>query len=169
MKTMHFLLFFLVCTLAAGEPQPTFDQQIEAYNVLLQADRFSVGGTGVAGRVREPELALRVLLRDPNPKFFLNRVLERATPAGKVYALCGLYYASPETYRRVVEQYRNSNESFAWQSGCSVMGGARFRSMISVLENGLFASLGTERSDQESATPPSRIRPQSSRAGSTGR
>jgi hypothetical protein len=61
-----------------------------AYHRLLRARTFAVGLVGPAARVPREEHALRVLLQDPNAISLLLALLDRATPAGQLYALLGL-------------------------------------------------------------------------------
>ena len=141
MKLGGFML--LATRLATAGAEPGLVPEADAYHQLVAADRFSIGGTGPGGAIRAPERALRTIMRDPDRKRLFQAALAEATPAGQMYALCGLYYSEPQTYRDVVGSYRNSKAGFATQSGCSVIvhGAFAFHATISQLESGGFDSL----------------------------
>lgn len=53
--------------------------------------------------------AVRVLLgHDQADKIYLQ-LIKNAEPAGKLYALCGLYYANREQFQKEIEAFRNDS------------------------------------------------------------
>jgi len=122
MKTplLTFLASLLVFSGFAPWVQAAGDAEA-AYKTLVKAPDFSVGGVGVAGVVTESDIACRTLMRAQSPGPLFLRILEEGTPAGKMYALCGLYYKSPETFQQVAGKYRKSQESFEYAAGCMIM------------------------------------------------
>lgn len=92
-----------------------------AYQTLIKAGMFSVGGVGIAGTVTDSEIACRTLMKTAAPGPLFSRILEEGTPAAKMFALCGLYYKSPETFAKVAATYRKSRATFEYAAGCMIM------------------------------------------------
>ena len=117
---LRFLALLLVIDSAALRANAAGDSDA-AYKTLLKAGTFSVGGVGIAGTITDSEIACRTLMKSAAPGPVFSKVLEEGTPAAKMFALCGLYYKSPETFAKVAATYRKSRETFQYAAGCIIM------------------------------------------------
>ena len=79
-----------------------------AYQHLLETDRFEDLYIGLDGHLSPKVQAFRQLLNEDvaNEKF--QQLLKEATPAGKLYALCGLYLTDPNFFNSIIGQYRDN-------------------------------------------------------------
>src|ERR1700758_4900035 len=57
---------------------------------VQDADKFALGGIGVAGTISKGESALRTILDAPDAVAQLEKMLPHATDAGRLYILVGL-------------------------------------------------------------------------------
>jgi len=89
-----------------------------AFDVLLTAQRF-VDGTPCAG-IDTPavERALWSLSREHHAGAAYTALLDRATLAGRLLALCGLRDADPESFRTEVARYRGMPATVPARLGC---------------------------------------------------
>jgi len=101
----------------------------EAYNILLQADRFSGPMVGVSGQMPDTVKAFLNLLQSPRAEETFSNLLEQATLAGQLYALCGLYYADPHKFKEQIEEYRHRDDMVTTQFECKV-GGKRVSELV---------------------------------------
>lgn len=87
-------------------------QSMAEYSEIIHANTWIAGARyGYSGeKVNKSAVALRKLTKDPNAEQKLLEILESATPAGKLYALCGLYRVNQRTFwTRVTPFLTNSN------------------------------------------------------------
>src|SRR5690242_17193686 len=78
----------------------------EALGVLLHASRFTDDRIGDAP-VTPPEVeALRTLWGEPHAAEAFRHILRTGSVPGRLFALCGLYYAAPDEFDEVVRHYR---------------------------------------------------------------
>jgi hypothetical protein len=56
----------------------------------------------------------------PNAVLAFRALLADGTAAGKLYALCGLYYADPDYFERAVVPFRKSRQEVATFVACSM-------------------------------------------------
>lgn len=75
-----------------------------AYQTLLQAQIFNIGGVGWGLEITREEQALRRLLASRNRIESFQRLLSEGNPEGQLYALYGLYRADPELFKQEVER-----------------------------------------------------------------
>lgn len=78
---------------------PLTDAGLLALRVLEQAEFFTGDAVGEGGDVPVECEAMRVLYRERAAAAAFRTLLERGSRAGRVFALCGLWYADPEAYR----------------------------------------------------------------------
>lgn len=90
----------------------------DAYDVLLHARRFTDDAIYDGGATPREVIALRILLGRPNAAAIFNELFERATVGGRLFALCGLYYADPARFQQGVQRLRESSETVEFQTGC---------------------------------------------------
>ena len=94
----------------------------EAYERLLRATRFTDDAIYDGGVTPNEVIAIRRLWREPEAAAAFAALEREATLPGRLYALCGLYYAAPATFRQRVDDYRESDETVFFQTGCSGLG-----------------------------------------------
>lgn len=95
----------------------------KAYRTILAAERFEDKAIGY-GAVRSKLVeAYCVLLKEPAADAAFKSLLEHATLPGQLYALCGLYFTDPNSFRSAAEKFRHSEERADTLSGC--IGGLR--------------------------------------------
>ena len=90
----------------------------EAFTRLLGARRFTDDAIYVGGVTPNEVVALRRLGDEPHAAEAFAALEEHATLPGRLFALCGLYYADPARFRERVEAYRTSDETIFFQTGC---------------------------------------------------
>lgn len=120
--TVLLLLLFLPVK-AVASPQSFSEAQLstdgrKAFRTLLEAERFEDKFIGEAAEPSKLVEAYCTLLREPAADAAFKNLLENATLAGQLYALCGLYFTDPIFLRSVVEKYRHSEEKVDTLSGC---------------------------------------------------
>lgn len=89
-----------------------------AYYALERAERFETGNVGFAGTPSTYIASLRTIMREPLAGDILEYLFEQATPAGKLYALSGLYSTEPLYFGRAVEMLKTSGETVQVLNGC---------------------------------------------------
>ena len=86
------------------------------YDILLTTESF--GGTfGFGPEVPDNTAAFRALVEMPDVGAVFRDLLENATPEGRMYALCGLWYTDHDLFLTAVEDFRGSFEQVTVQSG----------------------------------------------------
>jgi len=100
---------------ASSQPatQPT------AYEVLRDTGLFSDTYVGEMAQLSPEVAAYRVLVRRSSRAEF-ERLLAEARPAGKLYALCGLYQLRADSFAQAAEELARSVESVIVVVGCLV-------------------------------------------------
>jgi hypothetical protein len=89
-----------------------------AYQTLLLANQFEDNFIGVAAQPSKLVAAYRSLFKEPEVDSAFKHLLEQATPAGQLYALCGIYFTDHPFFLTAVEKYRNRSEIVHIQFGC---------------------------------------------------
>ena len=92
----------------------------QAYGVLLKERMFEGGAVGYAGITPPAVIALRTLLIEKNAAAAFRSLLTRATLAGQLYALCGLYFADPMRLLIEVQPYRALKVRVLTMGGCVI-------------------------------------------------
>lgn len=93
-----------------------------AYQTLLLADGFEENFIGFAANPSKLVAAYGVLLQQAEADEVFKQLLKQATPAGQLYALCGLYFTDYPFFLAAVEAYRNRADCVNIQSGCLCWG-----------------------------------------------
>lgn len=91
---------------------------LEAYERLLVAPGFTSNAVGYGGTTPDEVIALRRLAQEPNAAEAFSALEQEATMGGRLYALCGLYYADTRLFELRVEPYRTMTEKVPFLSGC---------------------------------------------------
>lgn len=92
----------------------------KAYENLLKAARFKQGAVGYAGTMSPYVESFNVILKEKAADEAFKALLNEATTAGKLYALCGLYFTDYETFQKETGKYAKSEESVEAMSGCMI-------------------------------------------------
>jgi hypothetical protein len=101
-------------------PQLTTEGQ-KAYQVLLTASRFEDDADDVIACAAQPSKLVegyRILLKEPSADRAFKNLLERATPAGQLYALCGIYYSDHPFFLAVLRKHTERTDYVSTQFGC---------------------------------------------------
>jgi hypothetical protein len=128
MKTISILvLIFSLFTFACGNIETDdFDvaklspQGQTAYQNLLNAPRFEQGLIGEGGELSPKVISLNILAKEKFADQAFKSLLENATLAGQLYALCGLFYTDYEFFKKSIENYRKEDELVEAMSGCKI-------------------------------------------------
>lgn len=130
---MKMLLSVLcLCVLSSAVSAQALDAPgKKAYDALAHISVFAMGGVGFAGTRSSGESALRVLLKEKGAGAACQKLLQSATPEGKLYALLGLSVVAPGPFASQVKPYLASTTPVQTMSGCiamkETMGGAAQR------------------------------------------
>jgi len=109
------------CTPQEPAPLQLSEFGREAFQTLLTAESFTNEAVGIAGVTSAEILALRTIWREPTAGRAFRQLEEQATVAGRLFALCGLYYADREAFLKRVEPYRTSDETVGFLEGCMML------------------------------------------------
>ena len=101
----------------------------QAVKVLSTTDEFADAYVGFVGGPSAQACAFRTVLDQPDADRLFKQILTRARPAGRLYALCGLYFTDHERFLKEIPSYRKSADSVATFSGC-LMGRAPIASLV---------------------------------------
>ena len=120
MNLARLLLFPLVAstTLPAAPPPGLGPEAQKAYALLKEVNVFSSTSVGVAGTTPESVSAFRTLLAGPHASTCFKTLLEEATTAGQLYALCGLWFTDPAAFKAGIEKHRRSDAQVETLEGC---------------------------------------------------
>jgi|SRR5215208_2057016 len=104
---------------AAARPRPE-SPLAAAATVLREAPSFLAAQIGPAGATPEEVTAWQTLLRAEGGDSTFKALLGDATPAGRLYALAGLYYTDPATFRAALPRFRAQAAPVWTGVGCFV-------------------------------------------------
>jgi hypothetical protein len=92
----------------------------KAYQTLLTAKQFEGDAIGYSAQPSELVGAYRILMKEPEADAAFKSLLANATPAGQLYALCGIYFTDHEFFLTEVKQQRIRSDHVQVQFGCLV-------------------------------------------------
>lgn len=112
------LLLLVAC--GAGDngtpPEALTPEMRPHYDILLNTESF--GGTfGFGPEVPGNTMAFRALVEMPDAGAVFRDLLEKATPEGRMYALCGLWYTDHDSFLTAAEELKGSCDQVMIQSG----------------------------------------------------
>ncbi len=90
-----------------------------ALKLLLSTHTFADDAIGDGGDLSGQVAAYRIILKQPDAIAVFNHLLRKAQPAGKLYALCGLYLLDRPAFDRAVQPFRGDAGEVRIQFGCS--------------------------------------------------
>lgn len=103
----------------AANPSPGKDVgPAEAEQVLVATESFNDAAIGYGGVTPPNVYAFRALLRAADGLERFERVLERGSPAGKLYALCGLFFMDQVAFDKGLTRFRVSGAPVNRMDGC---------------------------------------------------
>jgi hypothetical protein len=116
------LILFIVMSCAGfgAPPLALSSDDNRAYEKIATTKRFCSDAVGEDGETPEVVVALRALLKSPQADAVFKQLLLDATTAGKLYALCGVYYTDPSFFEKVVQGFRQSSEEVQTFMGCDI-------------------------------------------------
>ena len=85
---------------------------------MLDAERFEDEAIGYAGELSKLVQAYRILLKEKAADQAFKSLLEKASLAGQLYALCGIYYTDHNLFFTIVDNYKIKNEYVQTLFGC---------------------------------------------------
>jgi hypothetical protein len=89
---------------SAAATLPTSQTEVsQACQELITARIFAFGGVGFAGTISQGEKAFRVVFSSTNALELFEGILANGTPAGRLYALCGIRRLAPSRFTALSE------------------------------------------------------------------
>jgi hypothetical protein len=104
---------------------------------VQDADKFALGGIGVAGTISQGEAALRTILDKPDAATQLEKMLPHATDAGRLYILVGLRMRDPAAYKRAFDSYSKHDSTVETVRGCMIRKES-FQALMREIDRGNF-------------------------------
>jgi hypothetical protein len=89
-----------------------------AIQVLETTDTFAGVSIGFGGERSKESCAFAVVSRERDAAEIFRSLLGKASLAGQLYALCGLYSTDPDGFKEAVEPYRRSTDEVKTMFGC---------------------------------------------------
>jgi len=80
----------------------------KAYQKLQHAKLFNLGGVGFGAQITDEEKAFATIFDSATATILLQRLLNDASPEGKLYALFGLRLKAPETFHTEAERLKEA-------------------------------------------------------------
>ncbi|MDR1563851.1 MAG: hypothetical protein LBS74_02730 [Oscillospiraceae bacterium] len=97
------------------------DEADAYYTLLKNAEYFSDSGVGYSNTMPDVIRAFGNIFARENALELFYKLEAEGNNAGKLYALCGLYYLDYDYYRNLMEVYANNKGTVNICSGCVVM------------------------------------------------
>ena len=123
----------LLTVLGASSPASAAGQfeksREEAIRVLLKTEVFADNFVGFVGRPSDEVCSFRTVLAQPDADALFKEILTKGRLAGRLYALCGLYFTDHERFAHEIQPYRKSADSVAMSAGC-IMGRERVARLV---------------------------------------
>jgi hypothetical protein len=104
---------------------------------VQDADKFALGGIGVAGTISKGERALRAILEESDAAKQLERMLPRATDAGRLYILAALHVRDRSAYKRAFDLCFQHDTTVETVRGC-IIGKESFKALVREIDRGEF-------------------------------
>lgn len=101
---------------------PLSDAGVLALKILLQAPRFTGDAVGEGGERPLEVESLRVLFDEKEAKAAFRHLLDDGTLAGRLFGLCGLWYADPAAFEKACATFLEDHgeENVTTFVGCIV-------------------------------------------------
>ncbi|WP_265596380.1 hypothetical protein [Verrucomicrobium sp. BvORR106] len=112
------VLFVCVGHIVRAEPPPLSAKGKAAFEVLKGAPSFSSTTVGIAGITPNEVFAFRDLLDEPKADEAFKVLLNEATPEGKLYAVCALWFTDPTEFQTQVKRLKDTTMKVNHVDGC---------------------------------------------------
>jgi hypothetical protein len=104
---------------AAPRVAPALDARTAGALITLRgAEEFQRAYVGDSGEISRYVVAFRILLAHERAAALFREVMATGTPAGELYALCGLYLTDPEAFGREATRLGNDDTEVETMNGC---------------------------------------------------
>ena len=90
----------------------------QAIQVLETTDVFADLYVGFVGAPSREACSFRTVLDQPDAERLFKQILARGHLAGRLYALCGLYFTDHEQFLEEIQPYRRSADSVDTYQAC---------------------------------------------------
>lgn len=104
----HLLICVPVFAQSYISPQIRQSGNNRAYQKLLHATVFNVGGVGFGQEITQEEKAFKTLLTSLDATSVFQRLISEANGEGQLYALLGLHLLAPDIFQVEVEKLRTN-------------------------------------------------------------
>lgn len=124
------LAFATACSGTADAPGPTAPLSpppasiapattaAEALDVLRAADTFEDTHVGFGGELSRNVAAFRIVLAAPGASAAFHSLVDRATPAGRLYGAAGVYFSDPPAFDAALARLSAADGRVPTQHGC---------------------------------------------------
>lgn len=121
---------------ATNEVLPPYTRE-QAFSIVLNADQFSPVRYGYGNTaISFPTIAYGTLLEQPDAVAIFQDLNQRATPAGRIYALCGLYTKDQDAFEQAQSQLKPDGTNVISALGGCMIGPVSFTSLVENISNG---------------------------------
>lgn len=111
-------LFVSLGHFVRAEPPQLSAKGKAAFEVLKGAPAFSSTTVGIAGSTPSEVFAFRNLLDEPKADEAFKALLKEATPEGKLYAVCALWFTDPAEFQTQVKRLKDTSMKVNHVDGC---------------------------------------------------
>ncbi len=119
------LAALVACSRASDPPSatpppapPPPPSAAEAIELLRKAETFDDTHVGYSGELSPYVAAFRVVLADPNANAAFHGLVDRASPAGRLYGAAGLYFTDPASFESALARLAADGGNVTTQRGC---------------------------------------------------
>lgn len=99
---------------------PGASLEVKAFEMVKAAERFSIGGIGVAGTIAPAETALRLIVKAQDGLQQCQTLLKEGTPEGKLYGLLGVKLLDKKAFEAAVTPFLADKTKVKSASGCEL-------------------------------------------------
>lgn len=118
MKNLIWLLLFTFTNVSCALAQEKVvfdasnlkDKDLQAYQVLLKAELFRLGGIDYFAETSNEEASLRILLKYKKSVEAFEHLVNSASPEGKLYGLLGLRVKNKVAYQQALLRLKSGEE-----------------------------------------------------------
>jgi hypothetical protein len=115
---VNFAILLMALTFGAGDPLRMSVNDAEV--VLYEASAFRDAAVGYAGTTPPEVRAFRRVFASPDGVRRFRRLVASASPAGQLYALCGLFFLDPPSFDAELRRLKRRDAKVTQQQGCIV-------------------------------------------------
>jgi hypothetical protein len=120
MKAPLSALLLVLSALASSAALELSPAARDAFEALKKSERFCDEHVGFAGQTPPEVIALRKLVSEKQAPLRFKELVDTGSTAGKLYALCGLYFSDYAEFQRKIKPFRTSKAKVTTLMGCSI-------------------------------------------------